>query len=252
MTDSGSPVRQDDVIVCQEVHKWYGSYHALRGINTTVRRGEVTVILGPSGSGKSTLIRTINRLERHQRGSITVNGIPLTDDLRNIDAIRRNIGMVFQSFNLFSHMTVLENITLAPVRVRRLPPEEADHAAMALLDQMGMPEQAHKYPDELSSGQQQRAAIARALAMEPSIMMLDEPTSALDPEMISEVLQVIRQLAQSGLTMLVVTHETDFAREAASRVIMMDEGQIVEDLPPDQFFDNPRQERTRRFLSQLR
>ena len=241
----------EDIIVCRDVHKWYGNFHALRGVSTSVRRGEVVVIIGPSGSGKSTFIRTINRLEQHQRGDIVVDGLELTSDVRNIDAVRREVGMVFQSFNLFPHLTVLRNITLAPNKVRRTPLADAEAAAMELLERVGIPEQADKYPGELSGGQQQRVAIARALAMQPKIMLFDEPTSALDPEMIKEVLEVMRELAASNMTILAVTHELGFAREAADRIIMFDEGQIVEDQPPDEFFNNASHERVIRFLSQI-
>ncbi len=241
----------EDIIICREVHKWFGHFHALRGVSTTIRRGEVVVILGPSGSGKSTFIRTINRLEHHQRGDIIVDGIELTGDVRNIDAIRREVGMVFQSFNLFPHLTVLRNITLAPTRVRKWSQAQAEEVAMELLTRVGIPEQAGKYPAELSGGQQQRVAIARALAMQPRIMLFDEPTSALDPEMIKEVLDVMRELAGSGMTMLTVTHEIGFAREVADRVIMFDEGSIIEEATPDNFFNNPRHERAQMFLSQI-
>ena len=241
----------DDIIVCQDVHKWFGNFHALRGITTTVKRGEVVVIIGPSGSGKSTFIRTLNRLEQHQRGEIFVDGIELSNDVRNIDAIRRDVGMVFQSFNLFPHLTVLRNITLAPIKVRKLPAKEAAAVAMELLERVGIPEQADKYPAQLSGGQQQRVAIARALAMQPNIMLFDEPTSALDPEMIKEVLEVMHELAASQMTILAVTHELGFAREVADRIVMFDEGLIVEDQPPDEFFNNPRHERVKHFLSQI-
>ena len=241
----------EDIIICSDVHKWYGNFHALRGITTTVKKGEVVVIIGPSGSGKSTFIRTINRLEEHQRGDIIVDGIELTDDVRNIDAIRRDVGMVFQSFNLFPHLTVMSNITLAPTRVRHLPNSEAEEIAMDLLERVGIPEQADKYPAQLSGGQQQRVAIARALAMQPNIMLFDEPTSALDPEMIKEVLEVMQELAASHMTILAVTHELGFARGVADRIIMFDEGTIVEDQPPDEFFNNPRHERVKMFLSQI-
>lgn len=241
----------EDIIICREVHKWFGHFHALRGVSTTVKRGEVVVILGPSGSGKSTFIRTINRLEYHQRGDIIVDGIELTGDVRNIDAIRREVGMVFQSFNLFPHLTVMRNITLAPTRVRKWSQAQAEEVAMELLTRVGIPEQAGKYPAELSGGQQQRVAIARALAMQPRIMLFDEPTSALDPEMIKEVLDVMRELAGSGMTMLTVTHEIGFAREVADRVIMFDEGNIIEEATPDNFFNNPRHERAQMFLSQI-
>ena len=240
----------DDIIVCHDVHKWFGNFHALRGITTTVKRGEVVVIIGPSGSGKSTFIRTINRLEQHQRGEIFIDGIELSNDVRNVDAIRRDVGMVFQSFNLFPHLTVLRNITLAPIKVRKLPASEAEAIAMELLERVGIPEQADKYPAQLSGGQQQRVAIARALAMQPNIMLFDEPTSALDPEMIKEVLEVMHELAASQMTILAVTHELGFAR-VADRIVMFDEGLIVEDQPPDEFFNNPRHERVKHFLSQI-
>ncbi len=241
----------EDIIICRDVHKWYGNFHALKGVSTTVKSGEVVVILGPSGSGKSTLIRTINRLEQHQRGEIIVDGIELSGDVRNIDAIRREVGMVFQSFNLFPHLSVMQNITLAPTKVRHWSKAQAEEVAMELLTRVGIPEQAAKFPAELSGGQQQRVAIARALAMQPKIMLFDEPTSALDPEMIKEVLDVMRELASSGMTMLTVTHETGFAREVADRVIMMDEGNIVEEAPPGEFFTNPKNERAQLFLSQI-
>jgi len=240
------------IIVCRDVHKWFGQLHVLRGIDLTVRSGEVVVIFGASGSGKSTFIRTINRLEEHQRGEIVVDGIALTNDIRNIAAIRREIGMVFQSFNLFPHLTALENITLAPIRVRRQKRADAEAAAMQLLERVGIPEQSHKYPAQLSGGQQQRVAIARALAMNPKIMLFDEPTSALDPEMIGEVLDVMKSLAQDhGMTMLCVTHEMGFARAVADRMVFFDHGQIVEEGPPAQIFEAPEHERTKRFLSQI-
>ncbi len=241
----------EDIIVCRHVHKWFGEFHALKGVTTSVRRGEKVVILGPSGSGKSTFIRSINRLEEHQKGDIIVDGVRLTNDVRDIDAIRREVGMVFQSFNLFPHLTVIDNITLAPIKVRKWPRAQAEEAARALLERVGIPEQAEKYPSELSGGQQQRVAIARALAMQPEIMLFDEPTSALDPEMIKEVLDVMRELATSGMTMLIVTHEVGFAREVADRVLMFDEGVIIEDAPPDDFFNNPQHERAKAFLSQI-
>ncbi|HKX25590.1 MAG TPA: amino acid ABC transporter ATP-binding protein [Actinomycetota bacterium] len=240
------------MIVAEDVEKWFGRFQALRGITTTVRRGEVLVIVGPSGSGKSTFIRTINRLERHDKGRIEVDGIELTDDLRNIERIRSEIGMVFQSFNLFPHLTVLQNVTLAPRNVHRWPKEEAEQKAMLLLERVGIPEQARKYPAQLSGGQQQRVAIARALAMEPKIMLFDEPTSALDPEMIKEVLDVMKALAgETRMTMIVITHEIGFAREVADRVLFLDEGRIVEEGPPTEFFSSPREERTKRFLDQI-
>ena len=241
----------EDIIVCRDVHKWFGNFHALRGISTTVKKGEVVVIIGPSGSGKSTFIRTINRLEEHQRGEIIVDGVELTNDVRNIDAIRRDVGMVFQSFNLFPHLTVLNNITLSPMKVRKLPREQATNIAMELLERVGIPEQADKFPIQLSGGQQQRVAIARALAMQPSIMLFDEPTSALDPEMIKEVLEVMRELAASQMTILAVTHELGFAREVADRIVMFDEGQIIEDLEPSRFFEDARHPRVQHFLSQI-
>jgi len=241
----------NDIIVCRDVHKWFGQLHVLRGIDLTVQTGEVVVIFGASGSGKSTFIRTINRLEEHQRGQIVVDGIELTNDIRNIAAIRSEIGMVFQSFNLFPHLTALQNITLAPTRVRRWSRDRAEEAGMQLLNRVGIPEQAHKYPAQLSGGQQQRVAIARALAMQPKIMLFDEPTSALDPEMISEVLDVMRELAGTGMTMLCVTHEMGFARAVANRMVYFDEGVIIEEGPPKQIFEAPTQDRTRRFLSQI-
>jgi general L-amino acid transport system ATP-binding protein len=240
-----------EIIICRDVHKWFDRLHVLRGINLTVRAGEVVVIFGPSGSGKSTFIRTINRLEEHQRGTIIVDGIELTNDIRNIAAIRSEIGMVFQQFNLFPHLTVLQNITLAPIWVRRWPKEKAEQIAMDLLKRVGIPEQAHKYPAQLSGGQQQRVAIARALAMQPKIMLFDEPTSALDPEMIKEVLDVMIELAKSGMTMLVVTHEMGFARSVADRMVFIDGGQIVEEGTPQQIFGHPQHERTRQFLAQI-
>ncbi len=241
----------EPIIVCRDVHKWFGDFHALKGITTSVGRGEKVVILGPSGSGKSTFIRTINRLDQHQRGDIIVDNIELTNDVRNIDAIRREVGMVFQSFNLFPHLTVMNNITLAPMKVRKWPRAQAEEVAIAFLERVGIPEQADKYPSELSGGQQQRVAIARALAMQPKIMLFDEPTSALDPEMIKEVLDVMRELATSGMTMIIVTHEVGFAKEVADRVIMFDEGKIVEEAPPNDFFNNPQHERAQLFLSQI-
>ena len=241
----------EDIIICDDVHKWFGSFHVIRGISTTVKRGEKIVILGPSGSGKSTLIRMINRLEEHQRGTIIVDGIELSADVRNIDAIRREVGMVFQSFNLFPHLSVLQNITLAPIKVRKWPKSRAEEIANDLLERVGIPEQAGKFPGELSGGQQQRVAIARALAMQPKVMLFDEPTSALDPEMINEVLDVMRELASSGMTMLIVSHEIGFAREVADRVFMIDEGVIVEEGTASEFFGNPKNERTQAFLSKI-
>jgi general L-amino acid transport system ATP-binding protein len=241
----------EDIIICRNVHKWFDDFHVLRGVSLTVKRQEVIVICGPSGSGKSTFIRTINRLEEHQRGDIIVDGIELTHDIRNIEAIRREGGMVFQLFNLFPHLTVLRNVTLAPIWARKWPQAKAEETAMQLLERVGIPEQAHKYPAQLSGGQQQRVAIARALAMQPKIMLFDEPTSALDPEMIKEVLDVMRELALSGMTMIVVTHEMGFAKEVADQIIFFEEGNIVEQNTPEQFFSNPKEERTKLFLSQI-
>ena len=238
-------------IVCRDVHKWYNDFHVLRGIDVTIYQGEVVVVFGPSGSGKSTFIRTINHLEEHQRGEIIVNGIELSHDVRNIDAIRRDVGLVFQSFNLFPHLTVMQNITLAPRRVRKWSREQAEATALELLERVGIEEQADKYPAQLSGGQQQRVAIARALAMQPKIMLFDEPTSALDPEMIKEVLDVMRELATSGMTMIVVTHEMGFAREVADRMMMFDLGTIFESGTPEEIFENPQEERTKLFLSQI-
>jgi general L-amino acid transport system ATP-binding protein len=233
------------------VNKWYGDFHVLRDINLTVKRGERIVICGPSGSGKSTMIRCINRLEEHQKGSIVVDGIELTNDLKRIDEVRREVGMVFQHFNLFPHLTILENCTLAPMWVRKMPKKEADEVAMHFLTKVKIPEQANKYPGQLSGGQQQRVAIARALCMRPRIMLFDEPTSALDPEMVKEVLDTMVSLAEEGMTMLCVTHEMGFARQVADRVIFMDAGQIIEMNEPNAFFSNPQHERTKLFLSQI-
>jgi general L-amino acid transport system ATP-binding protein len=241
----------EPIIICRDLHKWYGQFHALRGVDMQVEKGEVVVIFGPSGSGKSTFIRTINRLETHQRGDIIVDGIELTHDVRNIEAIRMETGMVFQQFNLFPHLTVIENITLAPLNVRKWPKAKAQEIAMQLLERVGIPEQAEKFPGQLSGGQQQRVAIARALAMQPKIMLFDEPTSALDPEMIKEVLDVMTELAQTGMTMLVVTHEMGFARAVAHRMYFFDNGQIVESGTPKDIFQNPQEERTKLFLSQI-
>ncbi len=239
------------IIIARDVHKWFGQFHALRGISMEVHKKEVVVIFGPSGSGKSTFIRTLNRLEEHQRGQIIVDGIELTHDVRNIEAVRMETGMVFQLFNLFPHLTVLQNVTLAPIWVRKLPKQKAEEVAMQILERVGIPEQAHKYPGQLSGGQQQRTAIARALAMQPKIMLFDEPTSALDPEMIKEVLDVMVGLAESGMTMLVVTHEMSFARAVADRMYFFDEGQIVESGTPADIFENPQEDRTKLFLSQI-
>ena len=242
---------EEGIIIYRDVHKWYGDFHALRGISFTLQKGEVVVICGPSGSGKSTCIRTINRLEEHQRGQIIVDGIELTNDLRNIEAIRREIGMVFQQFNLFPHLTVTQNIALAPIWVLKKKKSKAQQIALELLERVGIPEQADKYPSQLSGGQQQRVAIARAMAMSPKIMLFDEPTSALDPEMIKEVLDVMKELARSGMTMIVITHEMGFAREVADRIIFFDFGQLVEQNTPEEFFHNPAHERTKLFLSQI-
>ncbi len=234
-----------------DVHKWYGEFHVLRDINLNVRRGERIVICGPSGSGKSTMIRCINRLEEHQKGRIIVDGTELTNDLKRIDEVRRDVGMVFQHFNLFPHLTILENCTLAPIWVRKMPKKDAEERAMHFLRRVKIPEQAKKYPGQLSGGQQQRVAIARSLCMNPKIMLFDEPTSALDPEMVKEVLDTMVSLAEEGMTMLCVTHEMGFARQVADRVIFMDYGQIVEMNTPAEFFNHPQHERTRLFLSQI-
>ncbi|MFG1403941.1 amino acid ABC transporter ATP-binding protein [Xanthobacter sp. V8C-5] len=247
-TEAGAPKLAVEMV---GVNKWYGEFHVLRDVNLTVERGERLVICGPSGSGKSTLIRCINRLEEHQKGRIIVDGIELTDDLKRIDEVRREVGMCFQHFNLFPHLTILENCTLAPMWVRKMPKKEAEEVAMHFLEKVKIPHQAHKYPGQLSGGQQQRVAIARALCMRPRIMLFDEPTSALDPEMVKEVLDTMVQLAQDGMTMLCVTHEMGFARQVANRVIFMDAGQIVEMNEPNAFFANPQHERTKLFLSQI-
>ena len=239
------------MIEIKSIHKWYGAFHALKDIDLTVSEGERVVVCGPSGSGKSTLIRCINRLEHHQQGTIAVDGIELTRDVKNIERIRSEVGMVFQHFNLFPHLTVLENCTLAPLWVRKMPAEDAEALARDYLARVRIPEQVDKYPGQLSGGQQQRVAIARALCMEPKVMLFDEPTSALDPEMIREVLDTMIELAESGMTMLVVSHEMGFARRVADRVIFMDGGEIIEDAPPAAFFDNPQSERTRLFLSRI-
>jgi general L-amino acid transport system ATP-binding protein len=241
----------EQIIVCRDVQKWYGHFQALKGISMNVEKGEVIVIFGPSGSGKSTFIRTLNRLEEHQKGKIVVDGIELTSDMRNIEKIRMETGMVFQQFNLFPHLTVMQNITLAPIQVRKWTKQKAEEVAMQLLERVGIPEQAQKYPGQLSGGQQQRTAIARALAMQPKIMLFDEPTSALDPEMIKEVLDVMIELAKSGMTMLVVTHEMGFARAVAKRMYFFDEGLIVESGTPDDIFKDPKEDRTKLFLSQI-
>ncbi|MGL6522854.1 amino acid ABC transporter ATP-binding protein [Aeromonas dhakensis] len=244
-------MKTDAVVELKAVNKWYGEFHVLRNINLQVGRGEKIVICGPSGSGKSTMIRCINRLEEHQSGHILVKGTALTSDLKNIEAVRREVGMVFQHFNLFPHLTVLENCCLAPIWVKQLPRREAEEIAMNFLRRVRIPEQALKYPGQLSGGQQQRVAIARSLCMNPQVMLFDEPTSALDPEMVREVLDVMVELAHEGMTMLCVTHEMGFAKQVADRVIFMDRGQIIEENVPDQFFDNPQSDRTKLFLSQI-
>ena len=246
-----SAVAEKPMIEMRQVHKWYGQFHVLKDINLVVEKGERIVICGPSGSGKSTLIRCINRLEEHQRGQIIVDGTELTDDVKNIDQIRREVGMVFQHFNLFPHLTVLENCFLAPIWVRKMPRRKAEQAAMEYLEKVKIPEQAAKYPGQLSGGQQQRVAIARSLCMNPNIMLFDEPTSALDPEMIKEVLDTMIELAESGMTMLCVTHEMGFAKTVANRVIFMDGGEIIEQNEPAAFFGNPQSDRTKLFLSQI-
>ncbi len=251
-TDHKSQTQVGDTIIeLRNLNKWFGDFHVLRDINLTIREREVVVICGPSGSGKSTLIRCINRLEEHQDGEIIVDGIELSNDTRNIAEIRREVGMVFQQFNLFPHITVLQNVTLAQRYVRHRPRHESEEKAMSLLERVGIQDQAHKYPGQLSGGQQQRVAIARALAMDPKIMLFDEPTSALDPEMIKEVLDAMLELAYEGMTMAVVTHEMGFAREVAQRVIFMDAGSVVEVAPPEEFFNNPQHDRTKLFLSQI-
>jgi len=248
-TKSGS--EKPPAVEIAGMHKWFGDFHVLRDINLTVQLGERIVVCGPSGSGKSTMIRCINRLEDYQRGRVVVDGVLLTDDLKRIDTVRREVGMVFQHFNLFPHLTVLENLTLAPIWVRRMPKKDAEEIARHYLTRVRIPEQAEKYPAQLSGGQQQRVAIARALCMSPKIMLFDEPTSALDPEMVKEVLETMVELAESGMTMLVVTHEMGFARQVADRMVFMDEGQIIEINSPSEFFSNPRHERTKLFLSQI-
>ncbi|WP_259757041.1 amino acid ABC transporter ATP-binding protein [Pseudomonas sp. GCEP-101] len=249
---TAQPAIGDHVMITMKgVNKWYGQFHVLKDINLEVKQGERIVLCGPSGSGKSTTIRCINRLEEHQQGSIVVDGTELTNDLKQIEAIRSEVGMVFQHFNLFPHLTVLQNCILAPMWVRKMPKRQAEEIAMHYLERVRIPEQANKFPGQLSGGQQQRVAIARALCMKPKIMLFDEPTSALDPEMVKEVLDTMIGLAQSGMTMLCVTHEMGFARTVANRVIFMDKGEIVEQAPPDQFFDNPRSDRTKLFLSQI-
>jgi general L-amino acid transport system ATP-binding protein len=251
MKASDLEISDEVVIEIKAMHKWYGAFHVLKNVNLEVNRGERIVICGPSGSGKSTLIRCINRLEEHQQGQILVDKVELTNDLKNIDAIRREVGMVFQHFNLFPHLTVLENCTLAPIWVKQVPKKEAEEIAMKYLRRVKIPEQASKFPGQLSGGQQQRVAIARSLCMNPKIMLFDEPTSALDPEMIKEVLDVMIDRAHEGMTMLCVTHEMGFAKTVANRVIFMDGGEIIEENDPHEFFDNPQHERTKLFLSQI-
>jgi general L-amino acid transport system ATP-binding protein len=251
-TQTVAPRPGDEIAIeLIDVHKWYGEFHVLKGINLTVSRGERIVICGPSGSGKSTLIRCINRLEEHQRGKIVVDGVELTNNLKNIDAVRRDVGMVFQHFNLFPHLTVLENLTLAPIWVRKTPKAEAEETARHYLERVRIPEQAEKYPGQLSGGQQQRVAIARALCMKPQIMLFDEPTSALDPEMVKEVLDTMVALAHEGMTMICVTHEMGFAKAVADFVVFMDKGEVVEQAAPNEFFNNPKSDRTKLFLSQI-
>ena len=255
MTDNLQRKVKDDytdaVVKLRNVSKWYGDFQALREVNLTVGRGEKVVVCGPSGSGKSTMIRCVNRLEEHQEGSIFVNGAELIPDIRRIESIRRQIGMVFQSFNLFPHLTVMENLTLGPILVQEMPQSEAEDAAMEILERVKIPEQVGKYPGQLSGGQQQRVAIARALMLKPKVMLFDEPTSALDPEMINEVLEVMIELAEDGMTMICVTHEMGFARKIADLVVFMDDGEIVEAAAPEQFFSSPKSERTKQFLSQI-
>ena len=241
----------EQVIQLEKVNKWFDDFHVLKDIDLTVTKGQKIVVCGPSGSGKSTMIRCINRLEAHQKGHITVHGTELTNDLKNIDIIRKNVGMVFQQFNLFPHLSVLDNISLAPIWVKKMPKKDAEEIAMSYLEKVKIPEQAKKFPGQLSGGQQQRVAIARSLAMNPDIMLFDEPTSALDPEMIKEVLDVMIQLAEEGMTMIVVTHEMGFAKTVADQMIFMDEGRIVEQATPDEFFNNPKSDRTKLFLSQI-
>ncbi|TXR54196.1 amino acid ABC transporter ATP-binding protein [Reinekea thalattae] len=252
MTESTQRELSDEIVIrINQMHKWYGEFHVLKDINLEVKKGERIVICGPSGSGKSTMIRCINRLEEHQQGQIIVNGTELTNDVKNIEEVRREVGMCFQHFNLFPHLTILENLTLAPMWVRKIPKAEAEATAMHYLERVKIPDQANKYPGQLSGGQQQRVAIARSLCMKPEIMLFDEPTSALDPEMIAEVLDVMTTLADEGMTMLCVTHEMGFAKKVADRVIFMDAGQVIEENNPVDFFENPQNERTQLFLSQI-
>ena len=245
------PDKNDYAVVMRNVHKWFGQFHVLKNLNLNVARGEKIVICGPSGSGKSTVIRCINRLEEHQKGDIIVDGVQLDNDLKHIEKVRSEVGMVFQHFNLFPHLTAMQNCTLAPIWVKKMPKAEAEAIAMKYLERVQIPEQAHKFPGQLSGGQQQRVAIARSLCMQPRIMLFDEPTSALDPEMIKEVLEVMIELANEGITMLCVTHEMGFAKTVADRVIFMDEGEIIEQNTPQEFFDHPEHERTKLFLSQI-
>jgi general L-amino acid transport system ATP-binding protein len=251
MTDEVIPLIPSPILSVQDIQKWYGQFQVLKDVTLDVHSQEVVVLMGPSGSGKSTLIRTFNGLETYQQGRIIIDGMELTQNPKHLEAVRREVGMVFQQFNLFPHLSVLENITLAPLWVKRSPKLQAEEVALQLLERVGILEQAHKYPGQLSGGQQQRVAIARALAMQPKIMLFDEPTSALDPEMIKEVLDVMRSLAESGMTMVIVTHEVGFAREVAHRILLMDQGQIVEQATPEDFFLNPKEERSRQFLSQI-
>ena len=250
-TQTNNDTSTNEVIVIKELNKWYGNFHVLKNINLTVRKGEKIVVCGPSGSGKSTMIRCINRLEEFQQGSLVVDGIEMIEDVKNIDAIRRDVGMVFQHFNLFPHLSILENLCLGPIWVQKKPKAEAEAIAMKYLERVKIPEQANKFPGQLSGGQQQRVAIARSLCMNPNIMLFDEPTSALDPEMIKEVLDVMVELAEEGMTMICVTHEMGFAKKVADRVIFMDAGEIVEENTPHEFFDNPQVDRTQKFLQQI-
>ena len=246
-----SPSTPQPIIIARNVGKRFGGFHALRGVSASFLEGQVTAIVGPSGSGKSTFLRTLNRLEAHDSGEIIIDGIELNDNLQHLDAIRREVGMVFQSFNLFSHMTILRNVSLAPIRVRKTPKKEAEEKAMALLERVGLKSQAHKYPVQLSGGQQQRVAIARALAMDPKVLLFDEPTSALDPEMVHEVLDVMKEVAEEGMTMVVVTHEMGFAKEVGTRILFLDSGMILEEGTPEEIFKTPKEERTKSFLAQV-